>query len=70
MARNAEPKACLPDLAIQNERPKAIGAMIHQGRKNCKIRETMAMISINIIFYLRFLAGLFFTEFPGRNDTL
>lgn len=50
MARNAEPKACLPDRAIQKESPKAMGAMIHQGRKNCKIKETMAIISISMIF--------------------
>jgi hypothetical protein len=54
MARNAEPNACLPDLAIQKESPKAIGAIIHQGKKNCKIKETMAIISINIIFNLKF----------------
>jgi len=54
MARNAEPNACLPERAIQYERPKAIGAMIHHGRKNCNTRETVAMISINMFFCLRF----------------
>ena len=50
MARNADPKACLPDLAIQKEKPKAMGAMIHQGKKNCKISEIIAIISISMIF--------------------
>jgi hypothetical protein len=50
IARKADPKACLPDLAIQKEIPKEMGAMIHHGRKNCKIIETTAIISISMIF--------------------
>jgi hypothetical protein len=67
MAINAEPKACLPDFAIKKERPKAIGAIIHHGKKNCKIKEMMAIISISIIFYLNFWP-LFFVQFPCCND--
>jgi hypothetical protein len=50
IARNAEPNACLPDFAIPKERLKAIGAIIHHGKKNCRINEMMAIISTSIIF--------------------
>jgi hypothetical protein len=49
MAKKAEPKAFLPDFAFQNASPNASGAIIHQGKNNCKIREITAMRRNNMI---------------------
>jgi hypothetical protein len=49
MAKKAETKAFFPELAFHAANPNASGAMIHQGKNSCKIREITAISRNNII---------------------
>jgi hypothetical protein len=53
MAKKAEPKALLPELAFHIASPNATGAMIHQGKKSCKIREITAISRNNMILKIK-----------------
>ena len=75
MAKKAEPNAFFPELAFHADRLNATGAIIHQGKNNCKISAIMAMrrnsmiIKIKRLVYMSISVGkllviFFVSEFP------
>jgi hypothetical protein len=62
MARKAEKKAFLPELAFHAANTNATGAIIHQGKNNCKIREIIAIKRNNIVLFFFVKYGCLFLK--------